>query len=319
MTYTQAVEKACNGDSTGFEFLYDTTKNNKYYLALKYVKDEEAAKDVLQEAYIRAWKNLDKLKEPEKFDSWLAQIVVNTAKNELEKRNHTPLDLRMESGEEEDAEIMDQAVSVWENEPELEYTKEETRQLVHELIDALSDEQRLVVIVFELEGLTTKEIAEQLGCPEATVKSRLRYGRNNIKTKAEELQKRGYKLYSVAPMPLLLYLLKKEMVVSAAEPSTRLLLSECGKSIAKSTYGAGKTAAATAVKAAGTARKISFLSTAAGKAVIGIVATASIASAVTVGVISYNKSNDKKCDRTGKCSGSRRSSGKCRPANRWRG
>ena len=40
MTYTQAVEKACNGDSTGFEFLYDTTKNNKYYLALKYVKDE---------------------------------------------------------------------------------------------------------------------------------------------------------------------------------------------------------------------------------------------------------------------------------------
>lgn len=44
MTYTQAVEKACNGDSTGFEFLYDTTKNNKYYLALKYVKDEEAQK-----------------------------------------------------------------------------------------------------------------------------------------------------------------------------------------------------------------------------------------------------------------------------------
>lgn len=111
--------------------------------------------------------------------------------------------------------------------------------------------------------------------------------------KAEELQKRGYKLYSVAPMPLLLYLLKKEMVVSAAEPSTQLLLSECRKSIAKSIYGAGKTAASTAVKAAGTARKISFLSTAAGKAVIGIVATASIASAVTVGVISYNKSNDK--------------------------
>ena len=199
----------------------------------------------------------------------------------------------LESGEEEDAEIMDQAVSVWENEPELEYTKEETRQLVHELIDALSDEQRLVVIAFELEGLTTKEIAEQLGCPEATVKSRLRYGRNNIKTKAEELQKRGYKLYSVAPMPLLLYLLKKEMFVSAAEPSTQLLLSECRKSIAKSTYGAGKIAASTAVKAAGTARKMSFLSTAAGKAVIGIVATASIASAVTVGVISYNKSNDK--------------------------
>ena len=294
MTYTQAVEKACNGDSTGFEFLYDTTKNNKYYLALKYVKDEEAAKDVLQEAYIRAWKNLDKLKEPEKFDSWLAQIVVNTAKNELEKRNHTPLDLRMESGEEEDAEIMDQAVSVWENEPELEYTKEETRQLVHELIDALSDEQRLVVIAFELEGLTTKEIAEQLGCPEATVKSRLRYGREFTTPRTKKSVQYLIKTGSAHMEHFrILYLLKKEMVVSAAEPSTQLLLSECRKSIAKSTYGAGKTAASTAVKAAGTARKISFLSTAAGKAVIGIVATASIASAVTVGVISYNKSNDK--------------------------
>ena len=157
MTYTEAVEKALNGDTTGFDFLYNSTKNNKYYLALKYVKNEEAAKDVLQEAYIRAWKNLDKLKEPERFESWLSQIVVNTAKNELEKRNHTPLDLRAESSSEEenDTEIFDRAVSSWDNVPELEYTKEETRQLVHELIDSLSDEQRFVVIAFELEGMTT--------------------------------------------------------------------------------------------------------------------------------------------------------------------
>lgn len=116
---------------------------------MKYVKNEEAAKDVLQEAYIRAWKNLDKLKEPERFESWLSQIVVNTAKNELEKRNHTPLDLRTESSSEEenDTEIFDRAVSSWDNVPELEYTKEETRQLVHELIDSLSDEQRFVVML----------------------------------------------------------------------------------------------------------------------------------------------------------------------------
>ena len=102
MTYTEAVEKALKGDAEGFDFLYNATKNNKYYLALRYVKDEEGAKDVLQDAYIRAWKNLDKLKEPEKFDSWLAQIVVNTAKNELVKRNHTPLDLRAEADDEEE-------------------------------------------------------------------------------------------------------------------------------------------------------------------------------------------------------------------------
>ena len=288
MTYTEAVEMARKGDMTGFDFLYNSTKNNKYYLALKYVRNEETAKDVLQEAYIRAWKNLDKLKEPEKFDSWLSQIVVNTAKNELEKRNHTPLDLRAESGEDEDdTEIFDRAVSSWDNVPELEYTKEETRQLVHELIDSLSDEQRLVVIAFELEGLTTKEIAEQLGCSEATVKSRLRYGRNNIKEKAEELQKKGYKLYSIAPVALLLYLLRKDMVAYAAEPAAELTLSECGESILKNTqapvqaYQAVENTAAVAPKAA-------FLSTTAGKAVMGIVATVAVIGGITAGVINHN-------------------------------
>lgn len=288
MTYTQAVELALNGDSSGFDFLYNSTKNNKYYLALKYVKNEEAAKDVLQDAYIRAWKNLDKLKEPEKFDSWLAQIVVNTAKNELEKRNHTPLDLRTESGEDEDdTEIFDRAVSSWDNVPELEYTREETRQLVHELIDSLSDEQRLVVIAFELEGLTTKEIAEQLGCSEATVKSRLRYGRNNIKQKAEELQKKGYKLYSIAPVTLLLLLLQKEQTVFAAEISAETALKQCEKQILKKANHAKAAGADTTVHAA--ARK-AFFATKVGKITAGIVTAVVVGGGIaTAAVLSQGK------------------------------
>ncbi len=294
MTYTEAIRKALSGDASGFEYLYNSTRNNKYYLALKYVKNEETTKDVLQEAYLRAWKSLDKLKEPEKFESWLAQIVVNTAKNELEKRNHTPLDLRAESGEDEDdTEIIDRAVSSWDNVPELEYTKEETRQLVHELIDALPDEQRLVLIAFELEGLTTKEIAEQLGCQEATIKSRLRYARGNIKKQAEVLQKKGYKLYSIAPVTMVLYLLRKDMVVSAAEPATQLALSECGKTILKNTHVApqavkavGDTASA-AKNTASVAKKIAFLSTKAGKTVATVVLTAAVGG-TAVGVIHHN-------------------------------
>lgn len=294
MTYTEAIRKALSGDASGFEYLYNSTRNNKYYLALKYVKNEETAKDVIQEAYLRAWKSLDKLKEPEKFESWLAQIVVNIAKNELEKRNHTPLDLRAESSEDEDnTEIIDRAVSSWDNVPELEYTKEETRQLVHELIDALPDEQRLVVIAFELEGLTTKEIAEQLGCPEGTVKSRLRYARGNIKEQAEVLQKKGYKLYSIAPATLVLYLLRKDMVVCAAEPATQLALSECGKTILKNTHVApqavktvGDTASA-AKNTASTVKKIAFLSTKAGKTVATVVLTVTVGG-TAVGVIHHN-------------------------------
>lgn len=292
MTFTEAINKALNGEASGFDFLYNSTKNNKYYLALKYVKNEETAKDVLQEAYIRAWKNLDKLKEPEKFDSWLSQIVVNTAKNELEKHNHTPLDLRVESGDEEegDTEIFDRAVSSWENVPELEYTKEETRQLVHELIDSLSDEQRLVVIAFELEGLTTKEIAEQLGCSEATVKSRLRYGRNNIKEKAEELQKKGYKLYGIAPVALLLYLLRKDMVAYAAGPAAQFALSECESKLLENAHRFGQASNTAGKGTVEAAKKITFLSTKAGKAVIGIALTATVAGVAVVGLINHDES-----------------------------
>lgn len=291
MTYTQAVSLALSGDSAGFDFLYNATKSNKYYLALKYVKNEEVAKDVLQDAYIRAWKNLDKLKEPEKFDSWLAQIVVNTAKNELEKRNHTPLDLRADAGEDEDdTEIFDRAVSSWDNVPELEYTKEETRQLVHELIDSLSDEQRLVVIAFELEGLTTKEIAQQLGCSEATVKSRLRYGRNNIKEKAEELQKKGYKLYSIAPLPLLLYLLRKESGFVAAEPATQAVLSECGRNLLNNGQAPHFPQTVKALgDATSAARKAAFLSTTAGKAVVAVTVLTVAVAGTAAGFIHHNR------------------------------
>lgn len=235
MTYTQAVEKALCEDASGFEFLYNSTKNRKYYLALKYVADEETAKDVLQEAYIKAWMKLDRLKDPEKFDSWLAQIVVNTAKNELEKRRHTPLDLRADVGEGEDQlEILDRTVDSWENIPELEYTREETRQLVRELIASLPDEQRLALIAFEIEGLTAKQIAEQLDCSEGTVKSRILYARKNIKKKAEELQKKGYGLSGIAPAALLVFLLQKDMEIYAAEPATQLALSRCEENALRS-------------------------------------------------------------------------------------
>ena len=94
--------------------------------------------------------------------------------------------------------------------PEMACTVQETQDMVRELIDSLSDEQRICVLMFHLEGYSIKDIATVLNCSENTVKSRLNYGRKNIKAKAEELQKKGYKLYSYTPMCLLVYLLMAE-------------------------------------------------------------------------------------------------------------
>ncbi|MGN1164850.1 MAG: RNA polymerase sigma factor [Lachnospiraceae bacterium] len=284
MTYTEAIEKALAGDESGFQFLYDSTKKEKYYLALKYVKDKETAEDVLQESYLKAWEKLDTV-NPEKFEAWFAQIVANTAKNVLEKRKHTALDLREDADEElEPNEVFDRSVSSWENQPELSYTQKETAELVHQMLDELPDEQRFVVLMFEIEGLTTKEIAESLGCAEATVKSRLKYGRNKIKAKAEELQKKGYKLYSIPPMVLLMLLLQKEQKVFAAEVSTEAALNQCREQVLKNT---DYIKSATAYTSGATAVKTTFFATKAGKILIGIVA-ATVVGGTAAGVLISN-------------------------------
>ena len=77
MDYRQAVNLAKAGKEEGFQFLYESTYKSKYYLALKYLKDEQAAQDILQEAYIKAFAKLDSLEQPERFPAWLGVIAVS--------------------------------------------------------------------------------------------------------------------------------------------------------------------------------------------------------------------------------------------------
>lgn len=231
MTYTEAINLARAGEERGYGFLYEKTYKSKYYLALQYMKNEEEAEDVLQEAYIKAFSKLDTLENPEVFQGWLGMIVANTAKNMLAKKR--PLlfsDLAVDDeGEAFEYQIEDDDLEV---QPELSYTRQETKELVHELIDSLSEEQRLCILMFHIEGISISEIARTMDCSENTVKSRLNYGRKNLRMKAEDLQKKGYKLYSVAPLPLFLMLLRSEETYLAAEG----ILSAAGKLVADQVF-----------------------------------------------------------------------------------
>ena len=144
------------------------------------MKNKEAAEDVLQEAYMKAFSKLDKLSEPEAFEGWLGTIVANTAQNALVRKN--PLlftDVAVDNeGEEFTYDVEDENPD---NQPEMAYTREETRELVHSLMDSLSEEQRLCILMFHIEGASSLEIAEVMDCSENTVKSRLNYGRKNLK------------------------------------------------------------------------------------------------------------------------------------------
>lgn len=222
MNIVSAVNLAREGKEEGFNYLYENTYRNNFYMALKYMKNQEDALDVLQTAYMRAFSRLDLLRDAEKFSGWMSVIVANTAKNMLQRKNPVLFsDIAQDNAEGEPMEfqLVDESEQY---QPEVAYSKQETQMLVHEMIDALSDEQRLCILMFYIEGQSVNEIAEALECPKNTVLSRLNYGRKNIKAKAEELQRKGYKIYSVAPIPFLIYLLRTEAKLVAASGAAEI-------------------------------------------------------------------------------------------------
>lgn len=217
MIWRDAVEAARNGQEGAYEFLYKQTYVKNSYIARKYLKDDEdAVNDVLQDAYVRAFRNLKQLEDTEKFPGWMSSIVTRTALNELKKKKPVLFSQMGEDESDVDFEdtLEDDRVD---GSPELSLDAEETKRLVKEILDTLSDEQRICILMFYMEEKSIREIAELIGVSENTVKSRLNYGRKAVKGKVLELEKKGTKLYGILPFGFFLYLLK--MDASACEVS----------------------------------------------------------------------------------------------------
>lgn len=186
MTLVEAVEKAKNGEPEGYEYLYEQTYSEKYSIALHYMKNKEDAQDVLHDSYLRAWAHIAEIKKPDRFSAWLSQIVVNTAKNMLKKQSRTisieSITYESEEGFEYgfDKECEDKT---WQ--PEAAFVKEEDHAELLQILSTLSEEQRICVQMYYIDGLKAREIAEKLNCPLATVKSRLTYARNHLRKQFE--------------------------------------------------------------------------------------------------------------------------------------
>ena len=217
MNWSEAVRLAKEGKEEGYNFLYEQTYQKSYYIALKYMKQEDAALDVLQEAYIKAFNSLDQLQDAEKFAGWFSRIVATKALDELKKRKVLVFSQLQTDDEDIPMEEL-MADERTDNQPELAIDKEETSRLVQEIIGTLSDEQRICIMMFYIEEIPVKEIAQILNVSENTVKSRLKYGRKNIEGKVLELEKKGTKLYSIAPLPFFLYLLLRDTKSVQAAP-----------------------------------------------------------------------------------------------------
>lgn len=245
------VGRASQNDSDAISELYNRTYNAVYRTVKSLIKDDDAALDVVQDSYVKAFRSLDQLSDAEKFPSWINQIAANKARDYLKKKRP----LLFTEMENEDGEMMEFSDERIEHLPEEVLDREETARLIREILDALPEEQRAVLFMMHYEQMSVKEIAQALGCSENTVKSRLSYGRKKVKTAVEAMEKKGTKLYSLAPLPYFAWLLRNaktySIPVSEFYPSFEAAAGAASAGAAELIGGkaAGKTAARTAAKA----------------------------------------------------------------------
>ena len=260
----EAVEAAQRGDSEAYGYLYKKSYREKYYIALKYMRNDTDAEDVLSDAYLRAWEKLTTLKNPDLFCTWLGQIVARTAINALNKKKPL-LFASAADGDSDEPLIPDLPDERIEIQPELSYTTKERSEIIESMLDALSDEQRVCIVMYYMEGMTAPEIADILECPVSTVKSRLKYAKDNLHKQADLLQKKGYNFYGIAPVPFFLYLLELD---------------------------ATEQGAALSILAVGTASAGGFMASVGGKIVAGIIGSALVAGLTIGGVALRGDSTD---------------------------
>lgn len=218
------VQKARENDQEALTEIYKISSPAVYKTIRVLIKDEDTVYDILQDTYVKAFTRLDQLQNPDKLIPWLKMIANNLAKDWLKKSK--PIFFTDIYGGEELEDIpFEESIEDVRSElnPEMAMDQQEAKRLVMEILDHLPEDQRVVIGMFYYEEMSVKDIAQTLGVSENTVKSRLSYGRRKIKEQVLDLEKRGTKLYSVAPFVFFLYLLGKADKVSA-EPMAQKAL-----------------------------------------------------------------------------------------------
>ena len=150
----EIINRCKKGDEKAQYRLYSMYSKSMYNVAIRYVGIRMDAEDILQEAFISAFKNLKKLKEEQTFPSWLRRIVINKSISFLRKKKFT-------------IEQLDDNTHIAEE----EINSSVTPEILHRAIKKLPEGARIIINLFAFEGYKHKEIAKKLGITESTSKT----------------------------------------------------------------------------------------------------------------------------------------------------
>ena len=187
--YTEAVEKAKQGDQKAKEVLYTETCQSVYFLARNMVKSDEDAMDIVHDSYICVFQSLDNIKNAAGFKSYLRTTVANRCKNYLKKKKPLYLSDMTEDGTELELEDTDGVI------PGELVGNEDVIECVRRVVESLPEEQRMCVILRYYDEMSLQEIADTLEVSLGTVKSRLSRASKKMRDEIERLEKEENKKF----------------------------------------------------------------------------------------------------------------------------
>jgi RNA polymerase sigma-70 factor (ECF subfamily) len=153
--------------------------------------DEEEAKDVVQESFIRVWKHISNFSLKSKFTTWLYKIVVNLCYDKMKSQKRKKAVLIRNF----DKEMLD--LAPYPENIEEELINKELAGLIRNIADELSTKQRIVFILRDLQDLKISEVSQILNMPESSVKTNLYHARLNIRKKLEQIENKKLKSHGM--------------------------------------------------------------------------------------------------------------------------
>ncbi len=177
----ELVRRTVGGDRSAFGSLVERYQKRVYAVAFGIVRDREDAWDVAQEAFVKAFKNLDRFEGDSTFFTWMYRITYNLAIDHYRSRG------RRETGVDLDERGVERALQAEDRpnlggDPDQMSDRAELSRVLHEAMGKLSDKHRAIIVLREVEGLSYEEIAAVLGIAKGTVMSRLFHARKNLQT-----------------------------------------------------------------------------------------------------------------------------------------
>lgn len=182
------VQDFQNGNEAVFDELVIKYKDRIFNMCLRMLSDYEEANDTAQEVFVKAYRGLNRFRSDAAFKTWLYRIAINTCKNKLRslrfkfKKKTVTIDKPKDDEDNNYVELKDETMS-----PELAYEQKETEEQVQKAISALPLEQKKIVVLSDIDGLSYEEIIGITGLKLGTIKSKLFRARAKLKSLLKEL------------------------------------------------------------------------------------------------------------------------------------